>query len=1000
MRTNKTMWNFFIKNSRFSIILLASIVIAGTVSLITLPRESSPEINVPYASITTVYPGASPSDIERDVTDPIEDAIASVDDIITVSSTSSKDFSSVFVEFKTTVDIEEQVVLLRQEVASIESTLPEGAMDPSVNAFNVNEQPVLILTFSSDELTDTNLQDKILQVQEDLENLKDVESISVNGLTEQEIRVTLRPDSMAKYGLSITEVMGAIQAANTTMPLGDVLYDGKEYSLRLESNAGYEDLRNLLLRTEPKEVRLHHIARVNVSDIASNEIARSSTNGEAADNALVMSVTHRAGGDIVKLVKEIDTYLEEQQEEGTLADVTVFATQNDAEYIQEQLKDLSVSGLQTVVLILVVLLFVLGFREAVIASLSIPLSFLITFAGLSLLGSSFNFLSLFSLVLALGILVDTSIVMTEGMYNRVQRGDTAVEAAKRTIAEYKWPLIAGTLTTVAAFAPMLMMTGIIGEYVKHIPMTVVLTLMASLFVGLGLLPVIGSMLLKPKKAKKNVFKRFTENLRGRYEKHLAWVLEKKGRTRILFIATTIAFLASVALPVSGLLSVTMFPASEYPLFYVNVTLDKGTLIDDTQSVVEQVENVLIAEEEIESFVATFNRDGNAANFTVNIIEDRERSTFEIQEELANAFEEIALISDSEIELIALSDGPPEASAIEFRIVGEDFDVLAENADQALAALSEIEGVRNAKSSLEDAVTEFVLEIDREKALALGTDPTTIAQLARLSISGVTVTSYEVNGEELDVTLYVDEDIFEMPIATYAGTFPLSHFTQDIAHEESPTSISRKDGDRIVTITADVDEGVVVADVLAELEESFSEDDLAPGYTLDFGGATEELVESFTSLGRALVLGVLLIIIILLIQFNSFKQMFIILTTIPLALIGVFTGLTLLGLEFSFTAFVGIVALAGIVVNNAIILLDRANKNVVQGKTRSEAIQSAAVSRFQPIVLTSLTTIIGILPLTLSDETWGPMGSAIISGLLISTLLTLFVVPAMYKRFVK
>ena len=1000
------MWNFFIKNSRFSLILLAAVIISGIVSLITLPRESSPEINVPYASITTIYPGASPSDIERDVTDPIETAISGMDDIISVSSSSSMDYSSVFIEFSTTVDIDEQVVLLRQEVAGIESSLPDGIQDPMVNAFNINEQPVLILTLSSDTLSDEELQDTIAKVQEDLEGFKDVESIDVSGVVEKEIQIALRPQAMEKHGISMTEVMGIIQAANITMPLGTVEYGEQDYSLRLESNLAYEDLENLTIRsaTAPgdKEIQLRHIANIDITDIETNQIARASYQGSEPDRALVLSVTHQAGGDIVKLVDAIDTYLMEQADGGPLEHVQIFTTQNDAEYIQEQLVDLSISGLETVGLILIVLLFVLGLREAFIASLSIPLSFLITFTGLSLLGNSFNFLSLFSLVLALGILVDTSIVITEGMHNRLERGDTPKQAAMRTIEEYKWPLIAGTLTTVAAFAPMLLMTGIIGEYVKHIPQTVVLTLLASLFVGLGLLPVIGAGLLKPskKEKKKSIFKRAVASLKKRYATSLEWVLAKKKRMRILFAVTTVAFLASLALPVSGLLGVSMFPASEYPLFFVNVELEKGMLIDATQEVVEEVEEALIEVEEIESFVVKFNRDGNAASFTVNIAEDRDRTTFEIQDELAEMFDVISEETGTDVALVALSDGPPEASDVEFRIIGEDFDVLAEEADNALVALGNIEGVRNAQSSLDDAATEFVLEIDREIAFAYGTDPSTIAQLARLAVSGLTVTSYVVDGEELDVVLYVKGDVLETPIATYAGTFPLSTFTHDITNTEAPAAISRLDGERVVTITADVDEDVVVADVLAELDETFNDESLADGYRLDVGGATEEMMESFASLGRALILGILLIVIILLLQFNSFKQMFVILTTIPMALIGVFAGLSLLGLEFSFTAFVGIIALAGIVVNNAIILLDRANKNHKEGKNRGDAMQSAAVSRFQPIVLTSLTTIIGILPLTLSDETWGPMGSAIISGLLVSTFLTLFVVPAMYKRFVK
>jgi len=389
-----------------------------------------------------------------------------------------------------------------------------------------------------------------------------------------------------------------------------------------------------------------------------------------------------------------------------------------------------------------------------------------------------------------------------------------------------------------------------------------------------------------------------------------------------------------------------------------------------------------------------------ANFTINLKDDRERSALDI---VADYQERFIAIKGADVEVIGVSDGPPTAAAIEFKIYGDDLDLLKVYSDEAVALLESIEGTNNVNSSLNEKSYEFVMRVDHQKVQAAGLNASTLAQIARISVSGINAATISVDGKDTDLILKTSsdtdiQDVLALPIISPTNTFPLSYFVE-LSYEAAPSTIARSDGDRSVNISSDLDSGVIATTILPEFQEKF-DPDFADGYRIEFGGEAEEMAESFASLGRAMIAGMFLILIILVIQFNSFKQSLIILFTIPLALIGVFFGLSAVMLPLSFPAFIGIVALAGIVVNNAIILIDRINKNILEGMTKEEAISSAGASRFQPILLTSITTVAGILPLALSDPGWGPLGFSIIFGLLFSTLLTLLVIPACYQRFIK
>jgi len=1009
------MWIFFLKNVRFTLLILGFIIMAGLYSLFTLPKEASPEVKVPFASIATFYPGASPIDVEDLVTNPIEDAVINLDDVKKVTSTSSEAFSIVSVEFETDADIKDRVRALQDAVNNVEGELPAGVESPLVREVNFSDQPVLILALSA-QLPYSELLDIAERMQDEIELITQVSSAQLTGVRPKILEITLKPEALSQYGVSVLEVLQVLQQSDGNFPLGSLEAQANNYNFRLSAALNPEDLGNLVVRNQgPSYIYLRDLADIRDTFKDASQISRVSVNGGARQEAISIQVFKKPGGDLVRMVDEINARLKELQETD-YPEVTVMTVQDNAQDIRDQLGDLTSNGEQSVLLIFFALALVLGLREATLAAVSIPLTFLLTFMGLQLIGSSFNFLSLFSLIFATGILVDTGIVIVESMHLYIQNGDDAKTAAFKTIREYQVPLLAGTLTNIAAFVPMFLMTGIIGEFVKHIPRTVVITLLASLIVCMGILPVLGMIFLKAKpaetvaKQESVLWRRF----KAWYIPFLEGFLKARWRTWALLFLMVVMLVGTVALPVLGVLNVSMFPAEDSRLFFIQVELPKGSRLEDTDAVVSRIEDTVIATPEVESYIATLGSNGgealggvntaesHLANFTVNLKKDRERTSLEILDDYRTQF--AALSGEAKINLIGVSGGPPGSSAISFRIFGPDLKELRRLSNEAIALLEAEEGTVNVSSSLQDQAPEYVLRIDREHVASAGLTPAVLGQIARIALSGLEVSTLtRADGKDVDLILKTKIDDIEallaLPISTPSGDFPLGHFIQ-VNLEPAPSTIVHQGGERSVEISSDVEGETLASVVLPAFQAEFAKIEMPQGYRVEYGGEAEEMAESFASLGQALIIGILLILIILLLQFNSFSQTFVVLLTIPFGIIGVFLGLALVQQPFSFPAFIGLVALSGIVVNNGIILLDRIASNRSEGMPKKEAILEASNSRLQPIVLTSITSVIGMLPLALSSPTWAPLGFTIVFGMLFSTVLTLVVIPASYGLFVK
>lgn len=1025
----KTIWDLFIDNAAFTYLVIAAIAIGGLFSVITLPKEASPEVKVPIGIVTTVYPGASARDVERLITDKVEAKIASLDELDTYSSVSREGLSSITVQFEASADLDDRIRALRDAVAEAEPELPDEVERPVVQQVSFSDVPIVSFSITA-SVPEAELKAMAERFQEELEKISGVSDVLVAGDRESKVIVTADKRRLDQYGVSVTELMSALSVASLSSPIGAIETDEVRYVVRLDTEVkDPQAIASIPLRAVAgAPLYLRDVADVQFTLEEPQTYSRVSQEGSPSGAAVTLSVFKKTGGDITRIVDESKAAVEEirSQEFPESEVITVF---DNAKEIRKSISDLSGNGLQTVAMILLLLLVFLGWREALLAGITVPLTFLFGFIGLSAVGSTVNFLSLFSLILALGVVVDTGIVVVEGMHEEVKKGTQPKEAAKRVVREFQWPIISGTMTTVVAFFPMMFMSGIMGEFVKHIPITVNITLLGSLITGLALVPVVASKLLKAKDVadatptiKHMYIDPYLNRLQAWYGKTIRAFLQSKRQKRRMTWFLIIGFVFSLALPATGILKATLFPENNADFFWIDIEAPIGTTLDATDRVARQVEEALYQDSRIESFYVNVGAGnsqsgsaaGNSANlasFTVNLKTEREEQTTDIINEYRST---LSSITEAEIVVSQAESGPPAGAPVAITFKGPELDVLETIVRDAQEILEDIEGAIDVGSSIDESVFEFVLTIDREKAAASGFTPFQIAQTLRTTVQGTKAATLRYEGDDVDVQVRQQlnpaattpeerlvttiDEILQLSLRTADGRdVPLSSFVT--ARPMPGTSaISHEDGDRVATATANVS-GRATVDIFADFEKRAAEELVIPGsYTMKLGGEQEDIQQTFTDMIRALFTGMFLIAAVLLLQFGSLRQVSFIMLSLPMALIAVLPGLAIMGQTLSFPSFIGIIALSGVVVNDAIMLMDKINRNRQSGMVLDEAIADAGQSRLQPILLTTVTTVAGILPLTLSDPIWGPLGFAIIFGLSFATVLTLCVIPMLYQRW--
>lgn len=1085
------MWEFFIRNNKFAYLFLVALIGVGSYTLIAIPKESAPEVIVPIGIVTTVLPGAPAADIETLVTNEIERGLTSLENVTDITSTSREGVSTVVVEFDARADVDESIQDLKDEVDLIKPDLPNEAEDPTVGEVNFQDEPVLTIALAAD-LTDIEFASLSNDLEREIESVSGVSRLEFAGVRDREVTVIVSQESLERFDLSLTDVTNALQSANLTFPIGQIVNDGIAYNVAFEGDiVNSTEIPNIGITSRAGQpVFIRDVAIVEDGLAPASSLSRLSLAGAPSINSISFDVYKQSGGDITQIVNAVHTRVAELQQPSELLEGIEASTVLDSgEQIQSDLIQLSTSGLQTVLLVVILLVIAIGWREGLLAGLAIPLSFLFGFIGLFYSGNSINFLSLFSLILGIGILVDSAIVMIEGI-NRKMKDDPTIdkrEAAVATIREFASPLISGTLTTVSMFVGLFIVSGVIGQFIFSIPFTLIFLLFASLFVSLAIIPLLAAVFLRRHSATKLEQKQteaarqletwyrtklstilgvtdredaFTAGIAGalvfclfltfnlfagliagilvyttyrwRYRLvrriNLRPALKTLSAVGLWFLTTGVSVfigvgIATTLLPTINPVQVIFFEQSDVDFLIVEVENPEGTTKEITDIDVRRVEELLYDEPEIESFTVTvgsgsaFGGGGSGekfANIFINLTDDRDRDSTEIMEDLRA---QTAALRDIKVSVNQPSDGPPTGAAIIVKFLGDDLTEITTLANDAADIFRTLPYAVNVETSTNNNNTEFVLALDKAKATALGVSPFQVSQVARTAIFGTDATSLTTLQEDIDVVVKLNvnntddvttdtanvtsiDALERITIPSPTGPIPLSTLV-DVELRESSSVIEHESGKRVVTVTADVsaDGNAREIQTLA-LERINAELDIPDDVELNTGGGeTDESNQAFVEMLLALIVGVVLMIGVLTLQFNSYRFTVYVLTILPYSLIGIFAGLALTGSSLSFPSIMGFIALSGIVVNNSILLIDMMNGMRRKDAQRSiqDVVLDAAGNRLRPILLTTVTTVIGMIPLTYAGDLWAPLAYAVMFGLVFSVVITLVLIPIIYNR---
>jgi len=990
-------------------------VFLGIFALTRLPIDLFPEMNFPIAAVATTYEGAGPQEVESLVTRPIEEAMISLANVTGVSSVSTRGQSLVLVEFDWGTDMNFATLEMRERVDLVKEILPDGTGSPRILRFDPSASPVMQLGMGGSRSLA-----ELYTVAEDvvknrLERIEGVASVGISGGRERQVHVTLDPALMRSFGVSFETVAQALQAANLNLPGGNITSGRQEVTLR--TTGEFRDLADIAavrVPTATGSVSLREIATVSMGESDLKQITRLNR-----QPGLIIEIVKETGANSVQVARKVRAALDKIEQE--LGDVEFVAVYDESAFVEASINSVSsnavVGGLLAALILWV---FLRSFRSTLVIAISIPVSIVFTFLLVYFSNMTLNMLSLGGLALGVGMLVDNSIVVLENIYRHRQMGADAVTASIEGAQEVAMAVLASTLTTIAVFIPVIFMEGLAGQIFTDLSLTVTYSLMASFAVAMTVVPLLTSRLLKGDVKFANVALAAEPGTAGAgpgvasrtgvldrvlslYDRIIRFVL----RRRVGALLTVTAVLVVSLLWIGPKVGTEFLPAMDEGQFQVSIEMPKGTKLAETEEVVAHLERVLLGIPEVNSILS---RAGDASSSDSGVIlvqlkplEQRRRSTAQVMEEVRQF---AAGIPGATIEVQSLSlFGLGGTSApVQVQLRGDDQGLLADEAHRLAEVIRKIPGTREVKTSLDEGRPELEVRVDRERAGQLGLSVVQIASGVRTAIAGQTATIYRSGGEEFDVVVRLSEpyrqsvtDLRNIPIGTPFGIVPLSEVAE-LVEAQSPLSIERIDQTRVVAVNAQLS-GRDLGSVMNDIRAAVAEMDLPPEIEVVYGGEDELMVEAFSDLGIAFVLSIILVFAVLASQFESFAQPFVIMFSIPFALIGVVWGLFLAGHTFSVVSFIGVIMLVGIVVNNAILLIDFINQARRNGMDRLEAVVQSGKIRLRPILMTTLTTVLGMLPLALGigegSELEAPLAVVVSVGLSASTLLTLLLVPAVY-----
>lgn len=1000
---------FAVKNYQFTLVIFLMTVVLGLTTFLNMPRSEDPVINSPNFPIVVIYPGASPEDLEELVVDPLEKTIYALENIKRIETEIKDGAAILLVEYNYNEDVDEKYQELVREVNTLRPQLPAEIFSIEVKKVRPSDVNILQIALVSENASRESLKTEADRLQKDLESITELKNVRIHGLPAQIVKVELQLDKVATLNLPLNALIGSIKSELSNIPGGQVDAGNKTFNVKTSGNYSSADeiAETVVYSLQGKNILLKDVATIRDDFEDTKHITR--LNGY---RSIFVTAALKEGTNISNVQEKYSPLLASSTEK-LPENIDLIVAFDQADYVNRRLGGLGIDFLIAIALVFVTLL-PLGNRASLIVMVSIPLSLAIGLILMNALGYSLNQLSIVGLVVALGLLVDDSIVVVENIERWIRDGFSKKEAAIKATQQISISVVGCTVTLIIAFLPLVFLPESSGDFVRSLPMSVIMSVLASLLVSLTIIPFLSTWFLKNKEEghTNKIYDLFQKGIHLSYAPLLEKALKKPVATLVL---AGVIFFGSLSLfPVIGF---SLFPSSEKPQFLVSITTPLQSNLSNTDSLVRQIEQEVTKIPELKNFATNVGK-GNPRIY-YNEIPENERSDYgqlfvqlepetsaprkiEVIQTLQASFTKVV---GAKVEVKNFEQGPPVTAPIEIRLVGENLDTLRSLAGKVEQQLKQTPGTIYVNNPVANLKTDIRVAIQKDKARQLGIATADIDQTVRLALAGLNLGSFtDLKGNERSILLTTPKEdratleTFE-PIFVYNNQgkgIPLSQIA-DLQFESSTLTIDHYNKNRSVSVSSFVDANYLTDRVLDEAMTKLDQIPLPEGYRLTFGGEYETKQESFAGFNTIIIITVFLFIAVLILLFRTFKSTIIVLSVIPLGMVGALIALWITGNSLSFVAIIGLIALAGIEVKTSILLVDFTNQLRKEGVDLDTAIQKSGEIRFLPIVLTTITAIGGLIPVALSTNPLiSPLAIVLIGGLISSTLLSRIVTPVMYK----
>ncbi len=1002
-----------------TLMIFVGLIVVGIYTLIYMPVDLFPEVEPPIISVITSYPGANASDIEVNITRPLEDAFNSIDNLDEITSTSSDNLSVIFLRFEWDTDLNEASSEIRDVLDLLYDFLPDGVNRPTIFKFDLSMLPIAMFAVTASDSYQGL--EKILDevIINPLNRIDGIGSVMMVGTPQRRIYVEADPVKLEAYNLSIEQIGSVIQAENLNMPSGRIKMGQIDYQLRIEGEVRESsELEDLVVgHFQGSSVYLRDVA--SVRDTLRDVTLESRTMGSQGVRLMVMK---QSGANTVRVASQVKDAIDELKKE-LPPDVEIMEIMDSSVFIRNSVNNLTQTMLWALFFVVLVVLFFLGkWRATFIVVLTIPISLIVSFIYLFITGGSINIISLASLSIALGMVVDDAIVVLENITRHVERGTSPREAAIYATNEVWLSVIITTLVIVAVFFPLTLVGGMTGVLFKQLGWIVTITVVTSTAAAITLTPMLSSKLLGLKTKKlasigtihNRVINPFLSWVEDFYEKTLRVALVNK---KMVLLISAVIFVGSLFL--LRFVSTEFMPESDGGQLSVDVELTSGLRVEETMRIAVHLEDIIRERyPEVDRFSLTSGSDDEggmsgiftqASSNTISLImrllpvDERERSVWEIAEDFRRQLENIPEVVEYSVSTGAA--GGFGGSAVEVEIFGYDFETTNRLAHELREKIDAIPGAEDVKISRKDDRPELQVVLDRNKLAENGLNTAMVSAALRNRVTGMTASIFREEGEEYDIIVRYSEEFRNTisDLEAFTITNPMGQRVRlgelgEVREYWNPPSIQRKDRERIVTVSA-VPSGIALGDLAQQINEIVAETEVPRGVVINVGGAFEDMMDSFMDLGLLLLISLVLVFLVMASQFESFIMPFVIMFSIPFSFTGVILALLVTNTTLSVIAGLGAVLLIGIVVKNGIVLIDYINLMRDRGYALNEAIALSGKLRLRPVLMTAFTTILAMLPMALSrgegSEIWSPMGISLIGGLIFSTFVTMVLVPVVY-----